>query len=70
MLDKHPSEGNLTTWLEQPYEGYSDSTRSIMTHDAPPVRQSHVLGPDGNQLLVDIPRQKIGYVLFHQEETK
>lgn len=68
MIDRRPTPGNYTHLIEDdvglnnlPY----NPTPNL--HDVPPVRQSSVLGPDGNPLMVDVPRQRIGFVLPHQK---
>ena len=63
MIDKQPSFGNWTWDVEMPYEDRNANAGPVTLHDTPPVRQSCVLGPDGNPVLIDIPRRKIGFAL-------
>jgi hypothetical protein len=67
MIDKQPAPGDLTDWLMEPYE--ARDTPSPMLHDATPARVSSVLGPDGEPVMVDTPRRRMGFVLTPKSIT-
>ena len=67
VIDVKPSSINYTDWLEEPYR--ANHTIAPTLHDTPPVRQSQVLGPDGEPVSVDMPRRRIGFDLTANRET-
>lgn len=63
MIDINPSQGNWTDYLEYTYRDTSANVTQVLLHDTPPIRQSNVLGPNGEPVYVDTPRLKIGFDL-------
>lgn len=66
MIDKKPTPGDYTDWVMEPYQD-SGIYSAPMLHDTPPARKSSVLGPDGNPMMVDVPRRRIGFDLTRKE---
>lgn len=64
MIVKTPSLGDWTEEICEPFE--ADHSPRPTLHDTPPVRRTGVLGPDGEEVSVDIPRRRIGFVLPHE----
>ncbi len=61
MIDKQPSPGNWTEYLMDAYAG-PEAERPSLSY-RPSYRVSALLGPDGEPLLVPIPRVAIGFDL-------
>lgn len=61
MIDKRPTPGDYTDFVMEPYADGGGS--APMLHETIPARVSEVLGPDGNPVMVDLPRRKIGFDL-------
>ena len=66
MIDKMPTPGDMTDYLMEPYSGGNGA--SPMTFDRPSERVSALLGPDGEPLLVGIPRVRLGFDLTRRLE--
>ena len=61
MIDRKPSPCDWSDPLLRPYSGAN--TPAPYLHDRPSARVSSLLGPDGEPLLVPIPRRAIGFDL-------
>lgn len=61
MIVKSPCPGDLTEWIMEPYQG--QSVMCMQIEDAPRVRISALLGPDGEPLMVGYERPRIGFDL-------
>lgn len=61
MIDKQPVAGDLTDWLMEPYD--ANDQPAPMLHVRPAERESALLGPDGEPLMVPFPRPKLGFDL-------
>lgn len=61
MIIRTPMIGDWSTDLDDGYD-YQD-TPEITVHDRPSERISALLGPDGEPLLVPIPRRAVGFDL-------
>lgn len=67
MIDKRPAPGDLSDWVMTPYEDRSGDIQPAI-FDRPSERVSALLGPDGEPLLVGIPRRAIGFDLRPSEK--
>ena len=61
MIDRKPTPGDWTDSVMEPYCGSSGI--SPMLNEPIPARVSEVLGPDGNPVLISVPRHRLGFDL-------
>lgn len=62
MIDKRPTPGDMTQWVMEPYDRHVPDICPTL-HEEVPARRSSVLGPDGEPLMVGVPRPVIGFDL-------
>jgi hypothetical protein len=67
MIDKQPAPGEMTKLLMAPYTGGGGG--AVMLHEPVPARRSQVLGPDGNSVMISVPRRQMGFNLTPKTDT-
>lgn len=61
MIDVKPTPGNWTDFSLQPYKEIQ--VNAPVLYDLVPAWKSKVLGPDGNPVMIPVPRNKLGFDL-------